>query len=128
MITSNPRYEAIFDPVNIDNDCDRIADMISDEGERIKEVLDAGMYTQAVTMYLQLLKSMTVHFIKDEHWCFFDDMYSPEYSLQWIYQQIAKHDLDDAAKKLLAEGHEEIKQCECYQEYGLPMYIHREGR
>ena len=52
-------------------------------------------------------------------------MYSPEYSLQWIYQQIAKHDIGDEVRQLLAEGHEEIKQSECYQEYGLPMYIHR---
>lgn len=32
-------------------------------------------------MYLQLLKSMTEHFIKDEHWCYFDDMYSSEYDI-----------------------------------------------
>jgi len=36
----NPQYEAIFDHDNIDSDCDRIADMISDEGERIKEILN----------------------------------------------------------------------------------------
>ena len=72
MIQLNPQYEAIFDPGNIDNDCGRIADMIFDEGERIKEILDAGLYKQAVTMYLQLLKSMTEHFIKDEHWCYFE--------------------------------------------------------
>lgn len=125
MIQLNPQYEAIFDPDNIDSDCDRIADMISDEGERIKEILNAGLYKQAVKMYLQLLKSMTEHFIKDEHWCYFDDMYTPEYSMQWIYQQIAKYEIDDEVKQLLAKGHEEIKQSECYQEYGLPMYIYR---
>ena len=78
MIQLNPRYEVIFDPGNIDQDCDRIAGMMSDEGKFIKEALDAGLYKQAVTMYLQLLKSMCEHFVEDEHYCYFDDMYSPE--------------------------------------------------
>lgn len=67
MIQLNPRYEEIFDPENIDQDCDRIAGLMSDEGEFIKEVLGAGLYKQAVTMYLQLLKSMCEHFEEDEH-------------------------------------------------------------
>ena len=122
----NPQYEAIFDPRNIDEDCNKIADEISDVVRmRIKEILAVGMYKQAAKIYLQLLKSMTEHFIKDEHWCYFDDMYSPKYSMQWIYLQIAKYEIDDEVKQLLVKGHEEIKQSECYQEYGLPMYIYR---
>lgn len=35
-----------------------------------------------------------------------------------------KYDIDLESKKLLEEGHEEIKQSECYQEYGIPMYIY----
>ena len=58
MIQLNPRYEVIFDLGNIDQDSDRIAGMMSDEGKFIKETLDAGLYKQGVTMYLQLLKSM----------------------------------------------------------------------
>ena len=34
----------IFDPDTIDQNCDRIAGMMSDEGEFIKEALDAGQY------------------------------------------------------------------------------------
>ena len=60
------------------------------EADFIKEALNAGLYKQAVTMYLQLLKSMVKHFVEDEHFCYFDDMYSPEYSLQWIYEDIMK--------------------------------------
>ena len=44
MIQLNPRYEVIFGPENIDQDCDRIAGMMSDEGVFIKEALDAGLY------------------------------------------------------------------------------------
>lgn len=46
---------------------------------QIKEILAVGMYKQAVTLYLQLLKSMVNHFVVDEHFCYFDDMYSPEF-------------------------------------------------
>ena len=90
MIQFIPRYEWMFDLRNIDQDCDRIAGMMSDEGKFIKEALDAGLYKQGVTMYLQLLKSMCEHFVEDEHYCYFDDMYSPEYTMQWIYEAIRK--------------------------------------
>ena len=125
MIELNPRYEAIFNPDNIDQDCDRIAGMMSDEGEFIKEALGAGLYKQAVTMYLQLLKSMCKYFVEDEHYCYFDDMYNPEYSLRWIYEDIMKYDIDQESRRLLEDGHNEILQSECYQEYGYPNYIER---
>ena len=70
------------------------------EADFIKEALDAGLYKQAVTMYLQLLKSMTNHFVEDEHFCYFDDMYSPEYFLQWIYEGIMKYDIDQESRRL----------------------------
>lgn len=51
MIQLNPQYEAIFDPRNIDEDCDKIADEISDVARmQIKEILAVGMYKQAVTL------------------------------------------------------------------------------
>jgi len=59
-----------------------------------EEILEVGMCKQAVTLYLQLLQSMVNHFVDDEHFCYFDDMYSPEYSLQWIYEDIMKYDID----------------------------------
>ena len=62
---------------------------------------------------------------RSEHFCYFDDMYSPEYSLQWIYEDIMKYYIDEDSKKLLEEGHKEILQSECYQEYGYPSYIDR---
>ena len=124
MIQLNPQYEAIFNPRHIDEDCDKIADDINDVARKqIKEILAVGMYKQAVTLYLQLLKSMVNHFVDDEHFCYFDDMYSPEYSLQWIYEDIMKYDIDQEARELLEEGHKEILQSECYEEYGYPSYI-----
>ena len=125
MIQLNPRYEAIFNTDNIDQDCDRIASLMNVEVDFIKEALDAGLYKQAVTMYLQLLKSMTKHFVEDEHYCYFDDMYSPEYTMQWICEAIQKHDIDTESHALLDKGHTEILQSECYEDYGVPSYIER---
>ena len=123
MIQLNPQYEAIFSPDNIDNDCDSIAHEVDVVGDTIKEILKVRMYKQAVTMYLQLLKSMTKHFVEDEHWCYFDDWYSPDYSLKQIYDAIMKYDIDAEATELLKAGHEEIQKTECYDNYGCPSYI-----
>lgn len=51
MIQLNPQYEAIFNPRNIDEDCNKIADEISDVVRmQIQGILAVGMYKQAVTM------------------------------------------------------------------------------
>lgn len=89
----------------------------------IKEAINAGVYLQAVTMYLQLLKSMCIHFVKDEHYCYFDDLYSPEYVLQEIFEKLQMQELDFETAMLLKEGHDEILQTECYKDYGCPTYI-----
>lgn len=122
MIELNPQYEMIFSPDNIDNDCDRIAHEVDVVGDTIKEILKVGLYNMAVTKYLQLLKSMTKHFVEDEHWCYFDNWYSPDYSVQQIYDSIIKYDIDAEAAELLKAGHEEIQKTECYDNYGCPSY------
>ena len=52
------------------------------QSQNIKESLDAGLYKQAVKMSLLLLLSMCMHFVEDEHYCYFDDMYRYEYTIQ----------------------------------------------
>lgn len=99
MIQLNPDYEAIFAPVNIDDDCDSIAHKIDVVGLQIKELL--------------------------KHWSYFDDWYSPDYSMKLIYDAIMQHDLDAESHALLEEGHKEILQSECYEDYGCPSYIDR---
>ena len=39
MIQINPKYEAIFDVRNIDDDCDRIAALMKPEANLIREAL-----------------------------------------------------------------------------------------
>ena len=123
MIEINPQYEIIFSSDNIDDDCNRIAHEVDVVGDTIKEILRVGTYKLAVTMYLQLLKSLTKHFVEDEHWCNFDDWYSPDYSMKLIYDAIMKYDIDAEAVALLKAGHEEIQKTECYDNYGCPSYI-----
>ena len=50
-------------------------------------------------------------------------MYSPEYTMQWIYEAIQKYDIDAESQAFLDEGHKETLQCECYEDYGIPSYI-----
>ena len=61
----------------------------------------------------------------NEHYCYFDDMYSPEYMMQWIYEAIQKHDIDAESQALLEDGHKEVLHSECYVDYGYPSYINR---
>ena len=123
MIQINPKYEAIFDVRNIDQDCNNIASLLRPEANLIKEALKAGFYKQAVTMYLQLLKSMCKHFVEDEHYCYFDDLYCPEYVMQGIFEDFQMHGLDFESIAILKEGHDEILQSECYEDYGYPSYL-----
>ena len=55
MIQLNPRYEAIFNPDNIDQDCDEIASLMNVEADFIKEALDAGLYKQATRITSDIL-------------------------------------------------------------------------
>ena len=63
MIRLNPRYEAIFNPDNIDQDCDGIASLMNVEADFIKEALDAGLYkhTTRITSSILLQTSSFVH-------------------------------------------------------------------
>jgi len=74
------------------------------------------------------VKSMCDHFVEDEHYCYFDDMYSPEYTMLLIYKAILKHDIDAESQALLEDGHKEIIKSECYVGYGYPSYLYRNDR
>lgn len=63
MIQLNPRYEAIFNPDKIDQDCDGIASLMNVEVDFIKEALDAGLFkhTTRITSSILLQTSSFVH-------------------------------------------------------------------
>ncbi len=48
---------------------------------------------------------------------------SPEYTMHRIYEAIQKYDIDAESQALLEEGHKEILQSGCFQDYGYPSYV-----
>lgn len=84
--------DEIFVPRNIGPNCDTIGNLLYDYGEKfILSALEDGEYSIAVDNYLHMLESLTKHFIADEHWCWFDDFYSPDYTLSSIWDKFIPH-------------------------------------
>ena len=125
IIPLNPDYEnRIFNRNNIGWDCELIGYMMLEENKQIERLVEQGDYQEAALRFMQMTKSMCRHFVEDEHYNYFDDMYSPEYALGNL---IDLFDGLDKAGKLPLETKEyldkawmEIKETECYQDYCLP--------
>lgn len=125
---NNILEEEIFTPRNLGPDCDIIGGLLERFGEKfILSALEDGEYAIAVDYYLQLLDSLTAHFIADEHCCWFDDFYSPDYTVSHIWDAFIPHIRSGAlAGEPLAElesGLKQIEQSEAYQNYGIPSMI-----
>lgn len=80
--------EAIFSESNIDEDCDTIASLLSHYRKTIRESLSQDNYAEAVAILLEVLESLTYHFVEDEHYDYFDDIYSPDYVCQDMMEAI----------------------------------------
>ena len=125
IIPLNPDYETrIFNRRNIGWDCDQIWQLMLEENKRIERLAEQGDYQEAALRFMQMTKSMCRHFVEDEHYNYFDDMYSPEYAIDDLIDLFAG--LDKASKlpvettEYLEKAWQEIKETECYQDYGLP--------
>lgn len=79
MIMINSSIEQIFSVKNIDQDYTLIAELMTPFQNQISSALSSGDNVPAIELFLQLLASKAVHFVEDEHWCYFDDYYSPDY-------------------------------------------------
>lgn len=123
----NDTIEAIFSPRNIDEDCHTIDKLLKPVYDTTKRFLENGLYTEAVKLYLQVLDSMTVHFIEDEHYCEFDDFYSPDYRIQAIWELFIPYTRSEkitgVVLSTLETGLEKIKETEAYLSYGYPSMI-----
>lgn len=125
IIPLNPDYETrIFNRRNISWDCDQIWHLMLEENKGIERLAEQGDYQEAALRFMQMTKSMCRHFVEDEHYNYFDDMYSPEYAIDDLIDLFAG--LDKAGKlpvettEYLEKAWQEIKETECYQDYGLP--------
>ena len=119
--------EAIFSERNIDEDCDTIASLLSPYQKLVSSSLSQGRYAEAVTILLEVLESLTYHFVEDEHYNYFDDMYSPDYvcqeMMEAVISAIKNGNFPDAELQQLKEGIEKLKHTEAYEDYGVPYAL-----
>ena len=123
QIPLKAEIEAIFNERNIDDDCDTIARLLTP----YREALNQDNYADVVTILLEVLGSLTYHFVEDEHYDYFDDMYSPDYVCQDILEAIinAIKSGNFPAEKFyrLKDVLEKLKHTEAYEDYGVPYAL-----
>ena len=119
--------EAAFSPANIDDDCNTIASLLRPYGKMIDQLLDCGDVNQAITILLEILESQAYHFVADEHYNYFDDMYVPDYEcedmLNAIIAKIKDGTVSDEEQDRLDAGMQQIEQTECYKGYYTPSAV-----
>ena len=124
VIPLNEDYEKrIFASSNVDWEFMTIWHLMLQENERIEALANQGDYQIAALRFMQLTKSMCRHFISDEHYCYFDDMYSPEYAIDDLvdfFNGLANEGkLPDETKEYLKKAWQEIMESECHRDYGV---------
>ena len=84
-------------------------------------------YAGAVTVLIEVLESFTYHFVEDEHYNYFDDMYSPDYvcqdMMETIISSIKSGNFPAAELQRLKDGLEKLKHMEAYEDYGVPYAL-----
>ncbi|OUP35645.1 hypothetical protein [Bacteroides sp. An19] len=119
--------EALFSESNIDEDCDTIARLLSPYRKMVRESLSQGNCAEAITILLEVLESLTYHFVEDEHYDYFDDMYSPDYVCQdmmdVIINAIKNGDFPATELQRLKDELEKLKHTEAYEDYGVPFAL-----
>lgn len=112
--------ESIFSKRNIDEDCYTIASLLSPYRKTVRELLNQNDYTIAVTILLEILESLTYYFVKDEHYDYFDDMYSHDYVCQDMMEAIISFiksgNFPTEELQRLKDGLENLKHTEAYED------------
>ena len=117
----------VFSERNLDEDCDTIARLLAPYQKSIQTALSKGEYTTAVTVFLAVMESLTYHFVEDEHYNYFDDMYSPDYvcqdMMEAIIDSVKGGNFPDEEMRRLKDGLEKLKHTEAYEDYGTPYAL-----
>lgn len=120
--------EAVFSKQNLDEDCDTIARLLSPYRKMVNESISQCNYSNAVTVLLEVLESLTFHFVEDKHYNYFDDMYSPDYVCQdmmkTIIDAIKNGNFPAEELQRLKNGFRKLKYTEAYEDYGVPFALH----
>lgn len=110
----------IFTRDNIDWECMTIGRGINILGKEVKKYLDRDQTHDALLLFLQIVKSMCRHYIKDEHYNDFDDMYDPDYSCMNIVDTLnnayAKGKFTQSDIEFFHQAWKEIEQTAAYNE------------
>ena len=119
--------ETVFNKRNIDEDCDTITNLLAPYQKAVRELLSQGNFVKAVTVLLEVLESLTYHFMEDEHYDYFDDMYSPDYvcqdMMEAVIDAIKGGKFPDEELQQLKDGLEKLKHTEAYENYGVPYVL-----
>lgn len=117
--------QTVFASSHIDWECMTIGRMISTVGSEVKKYIDRGQTHDALLLFLQIVKSMCRHYIKDEHYNYFDDMYDPDYSCRHIVDTLndayAKGKFSQSDLDFFHQAWKEIEQTEACNE-GIADY------
>lgn len=127
LIPANKSLEkALFIDRRLNWECSFIGYGIDEQGKQVDALLDAGMTHDAIVLFLQIVKYMCKHFISEEHWCMFDDMYDPDYSCELILESLNKAahagHLSVSDKEYFHRAWDEIQAMEACQQYGIANY------
>ncbi len=125
LIPLNMDYEQrIFNNMNLDYDCYTIGKLMYNERQNIGSLAAKGKYREAALLFLQLTRSMCIHFIEDRHWEYFDDMYSPEYEIENLKKMFGEYavsgKLPVTVNEYIHKAWKEIAETESCREYGIP--------
>ncbi len=116
--------EEIFRTNLPDEDCDAIASGMEGIRVNIHELLDAGCHEQAAALFMQLAIALAEHFITEEHWCYFDDCYSPNDVLDMLARDfnviMRQGYFSEPAIRILSTGMRTLETMEAVLEYGYP--------
>lgn len=119
--------DAIFNKCNLDDDCETIAHLLSPYRKAVRESLSQGDYAEAITILLEMLESLTYHFVEDKHYDYFDDMYSPDYvcqdMMEAVIYSIKNGNFPDEELLRMKEGLEKLRHTEAYEDYGSPLAL-----
>lgn len=123
LIPLNDDYERnIFERFRYD--CDFIAVLMESEERKIHALCEKKQFAEAALKLMQLTKSMCRHFVSDEHYNYFDDLYAPEYVVndlvRYFNDLIHRGILPDDVKSFLNSASVEIMESEAAKEYGVP--------
>ena len=124
LIPLNQHLEqTIFTRRNVDWECLTIGRAIIPLSDEVQRFIDRGQSREAILLFLQIVKSMCRHFVRDEHYDMFDDTYDPEYSCIHIVDLLntAFHHgkLTQSDLEFFHNAWKEIEQMEACTDYGL---------